>query len=225
MVCRGAAVRSRAPSLPSRSLSSAHARAQDSLAFKGAPTARHARRSQIVSEASARGLPSDHIVSKVQFALVVHAPPARNSRDGAGVSPPPRARPAAHRERHPVGRHRGGRGRAVVQDSEDILTRIHAAAPNRPIAVPIGLLTQLVANAVPAEHAGKIVIELMRRGASPKQFADLGNDVNSDVQRGARGAESADIRFRGLTPLLSPGGGTTGDLTASSPASSGPRKP
>jgi len=206
-------------------LASRPARAQDSLAFQGADRETRAALAKIVSEASARGLPSDHIVSKVRFALVVHAQSARILETAQAVADRLEAARGAIASDTLSADIAAGEDALSFKIPKDILTRIHAAAPNRPIAVPIGLLTQLVANAVPAEHAGKVVVELMRRGASPKQFADLGNDVNSDVQRGARGAESADIRLRGLTPLLAPGAGSTGDLTASSPAAPGPRKP
>jgi hypothetical protein len=200
--------------------------AQDSLAFKGADRETRAALAKIVADADARGLPSGHIVSKVQFALVVHAPPARILETAQAVADRlETARAAIASDTLPADI-AAGEEALSFKIPKDILARIHRAAPNRAIAVPIGLLTQLVANAVPAEHAGEIVIKLVRGGATPKQFADLGNDVNSDVQRGAKGAESVDIRLRGLTPLLAPGGAqTTGDLTASSPVPSGPRKP
>jgi hypothetical protein len=199
--------------------------AQDSLTFKGADRETRAALEKIVADANARGLPSDHIVSKVQFALVVHAPAARILETAQAVADRlETARRAIAADTLPADI-AAGEEALSFRIPKDILTRIHRAAPSRPIAVPIGLLTQLVANAVPAEHAGEIVIKLVRRGATPKQFADLGNDVNSDVQRGAKGAESVDIRLRGLTPLLSPTPTTTGDLTASSPAAGGPKKP
>ena len=165
-------------SLPSRSaLAARHARAQDSLAFKGTDRETRAALAKIVSEASARGLPSDHIVSKVQFALVVHAPPARILETARAVADRLDAARGAIASDTLSADIAAGEDALSFKIPKDILTRIHAAAPNRPIAVPIGLLTQLVANAVPAEHASRIVVELMRRGASPKQFADLGNDV------------------------------------------------
>jgi hypothetical protein len=207
-------------------LAARHARAQDSLTFKGADRETRAALAKIVADADARGLPSEHIVSKVQFALVVHAPRARILETAQAVADRlETARAAIASDTLPADI-AAGEEALSFKIPKDILTRIHRAGPNRAIAVPIGLLTQLVANAVPAEHAGEIVIKLVRGGATPKQFADLGNDVNSDVQRGAKGAESVDIRLRGLTPLLSPGSGqTTGDLTASSPVPPGPRKP
>jgi len=202
------------------------ASAQDRPAFSGADRETSAALTRIVQAAIARGLPADHIVSKVQFALVVHAPPARILETARAVADRLEASRSAIADDTLSADIAAGEEALSFKISKGILTRIHRAAPNRPIAVPIGLLTQLVANDVPADHAGDIVIKMVRGGATPKQFADLGNDVNSDVQRGARGAESADIRLRGLTPLLSPGGSvTTGDFGATSPAASAPRKP
>jgi hypothetical protein len=200
--------------------------AQDSLMFKSADRETKEVLGKIVADASARGLPTAPIVSKVQFALMVHAPSTRIVATAQAVADRLDVARAAIATDTLSADIANGEDALSFKIPKEILTRIHMAAPNRSIAVPIGLLTQLVANAVPAEHARDIVVKMLRGGFTPKQFSDLGNDVNSDVQRGARGAESADIRLRGLTPLLSPGGGsTTGDLTASSPAGPGPRKP
>ncbi len=199
-------------------------RAQDSLVFKGADRETSAALVKIVSEASARGLPTDHIVSKVQFALVVHAPPARILETAQAVADrleTARVAIASDTLSHDIA---AGEDALSFKISKDILTRIHRAAPNRSIAVPLGLLTQLVASHVPAERASEIVTDLMRRGATPAQFADLGNEVSSDVARGARGAESVEIRFRGLTPLLPPFAAVNAaDINANSPV--GPKKP
>jgi hypothetical protein len=201
-------------------------RAQDSLNFKGADRETRAALTTIVAEASARGLPTAPIVSKAQFALVVHAPPARIVATAKAVA----ARLDAARDAIATDALSAdivsGEDALSFKIPKEILTRIHLAAPTRSIAVPLAVLTQLVASDVPAEQASKIVVRLMQQGATSGQLLALGNNVSSDVQRGARGAESADIRLHGLTPLLSPGGAsTTGDLTASSPAAPGPRKP
>jgi hypothetical protein len=88
-------------------------------------------------------------------------------------------------------------------------------------------LAQLVASGIPAKRATEYVTGLMRRGASDKQLADLGNDVNSDVQRGARAIASLDVRLQGLNAVLAPAPGAIS--TASDPAGlqsgSGPKKP
>lgn len=193
--------------------------------FKGADRETKEALGKIVADASARGLPTAPIVSKVQFALMVHAPSARIVATAQAVADRldvARAAIAADTLSADIV---NGEDALSFKIPKEILTRIHLAAPNRSISVPLAVLAQLVASNVPAEQASSIVVRLMRQGATSGQLLALGNNVSSDVQRGATGAESADIRLRGLTPLLAPGASTTGDLTASSPAGPGPRKP
>lgn len=206
-------------------LSARGAPAQDSLGFKGADRETRAALATIVAEAGARGLPTAPIISKAQFALVVHAPSARIVATAKAVADRLEAARDAIAADTLSADIASGEDALSFKIPKEFLTRIHLAGPNRSIAVPLAVLTQLVANNVPAEQASGIVVRLMRQGATSGQLLALGNNVSSDVQRGARGAESADIRLRGLTPLLAPGAASTGDLTASSPAAPGPRKP
>lgn len=198
--------------------------AQDSLAFERADRETAAALTKIVRTASARGLPVDPIVAKVQLALVMHAPPGRVIETAQTVADRLEvARGAIAPDSLPADIAAGGDALSF-KVPKGVLTRIHQAAAGRAIAVPLGVLTQLVASNVPAERAGDIVTQLMRRGATTDQLLALGNDVNSDVQRGARAMESVETRFRGLTPLLSPPVSSSADLN--SPASaSGPKKP
>ena len=200
-------------------------RAQDSLTFAGADRETSAALTQIIRAARARGLPIDPIVSKIRFALVVRALPARIVETAQAVADRLDAARGAIATDTLSADITAGEVALSFKIPKAVLSRIHQAAPARSIAVPIGVLTQLVVNQVPPERAGEIVTQLMRRGATPEQLVALGNNVNSDVQQGAKGGESADIRFHGLTPLLSPVAGSSGDLTASAPGPSAPRKP
>ena len=201
------------------------ARAQDSLAFKGADRDTRDAIVRIVRAASERGLPTEPIVSKVQFALVVHAPPARIVATAQAVADRLGAARDAIATDTLAADIVNGEDALSFKIPKEILTRIHRAAPRASIAVSLAVLTQLVASNVPPQRAGDIVIQLMQRGATPAQLLALGNNVSSDVRRGASGAESADIRFRGLTPLLSAGGTSAADLNANSPAAGVPKKP
>jgi hypothetical protein len=83
------------------------------------------------------------------------------------------------------------------------------------------VLAQLLASGVKPKQATDIVTDLMRKGASGQQLADLGKDVNADVAAGAQANVALDTRLRGLTAVLAPAGGTA----AASPAAlSGPVK-
>jgi len=178
--------------------------AQDSTAIAGLDRATAAQVAQIIESSRARGLPVEPILSKVRFALVVHAPPAKIVATASAVA----TRLVAARD--VVAPHTNPGDIAAGEEAlsfdvpKDVLRKVVKASPNRSVAVPIGVLTQLVVNGVPAGKAGDIVTELIKRGASATQLVALGNDVNADVQSGARAVESADIRMRGLTPLLAP---------------------
>lgn len=199
-------------------------RAQDSSAFSGADRETGAALTRIVRAASARGLPVDPIVSKVRFAIVVHAPASQIVATARAVAERLEAARTALAPDTLSADIAAGEAALSYDVPADVLVRIRKAAGGRAIAVPLGVLTQLVVSRVPAARAGDIVTELMRRGATPAQLVSLGNDVNADVQRGARALESAEIRFRGLTPHLAPGEASTA-AAAPTGASSGPKKP
>ena len=194
--------------------------AQDSAAIAGLDQQTGAQVARIVESARARGLPAGPILSKVRFAVVVHAPPSKIVATAQAVA----TRLEAARD--VVAPHGAPSDIAAGEEAlsfdvpRDVLRKVVRASPNRSVAVPIGVLTQLVVSGVPAAKAGDIVTELIKRGASAAQLVALGNDVNADVQNGARAVESADIRVRGLTPLLAPAAasqGTAAGLTASDP--------
>ena len=187
------------------------AAAQDSAGIAGLDRETAAQVAQIVESSRSRGLPVDPILSKVRFALVVHAPPAKILATAQAVA----TRLVAARD--VVAPHANAGDIAAGEEAlsfdvpKAVLRKVVQASPNRSVAVPIGVLTQLVVSGVPAARAGDIVTELIKRGASPTQLVALGNDVNADVQSGARAIESADIRMRGLTPLLAPGTAAAAD--------------
>ena len=188
--------------------------AQEPFAIAGLDRETNAQVARIVESVRANGLPVDPILSKVRFALVVHAPPSRIVATAQAVAT------RLEVARGVVAPHGAPADIAAGEEAlsfdipKDVLRKVAQASLDRSVAVPIGVLTQLVVSGVPANKAGQMVTELIKRGATATQLVALGNDVNADVQGGARAGESADIRMRGLTPLLAPGG----SATASSPA-------
>ena len=206
--------------LLSGALAARTAAAQDPAAIAGLDDPTRAQVARIVESARSQGLPVDPILSKVKFALVVHAPSSRIVATAQAVATRLEAARAAVAPHGAPGEIAAGEEALSFDVPTDVLRRVVQASANRSAAVPIGVLTQLVVSGVPAGKAGDIVTELIRRGASAAQLVALGNDVNADVQSGARAQESADIRMRGLTPLLAPGAasqGATAGLTATDP--------
>ena len=101
---------------------------------------------------------------------------------------------------------------ALKYVSRETLRRIRQARPDRPVAVHIGLLIQLVSTKVSVERAEKTVLELIKRNAKNEILADLGNAVNQDIKRGRA---PDDALSQSLNALLGPNaaGTAAADLT------------
>lgn len=114
--------------------------------------------------------------------------------------------------------------------TREALVAMRAIRPNGSLAVPLAVLTQLVASGVPVARATRVVADLLKRGARDEQLIALQNDVRSYVAAGATPEAALDVRTRGLNAVLPPGGAAgaaaTGDASApQSTAAGGTKKP
>jgi hypothetical protein len=111
--------------------------------------------------------------------------------------------------------------------TREALTAMKAIRPSGSLAVPLAVLTQLVASGVPVGRATRAVADLLRRGARDEQLIALQDDVRSYVAAGASPEAALDVRTRGLNAVLPPGGGssTTGDLATPGSGVTGTKKP
>jgi hypothetical protein len=202
--------------------------AQDSLRFVGGDPTTSREVSQIIEAAAVKGLPAGLILSKARFAVAVRTPGPKIVETARAMA----ARLVVAQEAiapHALESDLAGAEAALSYDvPPEILRRISLARPKEPIAVPLGVLTQLVADRVPAKRAGEIVTDLLRRGATTTQIAELGNNVDADVKiAGYRAIDAVNVRYNNLAPHLAPmptsAATTDQGLSASSP--SGPKKP
>lgn len=205
-------------------MASRPAAAQDAATVAGLDAGTASQVAHIVASARSRGLPVDPILSKVRFAVVVHAAPPRIVATAQAVAARLETARAVVAPHGTPGEIAAGEEALSFDVPKDVLRKVVQASAARSVSVPIGVLTQLVVSGVPANKAGEIVTELIKRGASPAQLVALGNDVNADVQGGARAAESADIRMRGLTPLLAPAASAAAQGPAAGLQSGDPRR-
>lgn len=84
-----------------------------------------------------------------------------------------------------------------------MLRQIRAAYPaGQSVAMPLDVLTELVARKVPASDALQQITQLMRRGATPTHIAGLGASVQSDVAAGLTPDAALEVRARGVMSLL-----------------------
>lgn len=202
------------------------AQAQDSLRFVGSDATTSREVSQIIEAAAAQRLPAGLILSKARFAMAVRTPGPKIVETARAMA----ARLAVAREAiapHELESDLAGAEAALSYNvPPKILQRISLASPKNPIAVPLGVLTQLVADRVPADRAGEIVTELLKRGATTTQLAKLGNDVEADVKLGYRPIDAANTRFK-MIPHLAPSSaaGTATDAAFAGSSTGPPRKP
>jgi hypothetical protein len=180
-----------------------------------------------LDSARTRGLPTDPIVDK---ALEGATKKAAGPRIQAAVSSLFGRLEAARTALAP---NPGPRDIAAGADAlaygatREALAAMRAIRPNESVAVPLGVLTQLVASGVPVARATRVVADLLRRGARDEQLIALNEDVRSYVAAGASPEVALDVRSRGLNAVLPPaaaGSGVVGDALPGA-ASTGSHKP
>ena len=84
----------------------------------------------------------------------------------------------------------------------ETLRHMRQEGKNTSLAVPIGVLTQLIVRGVPIEKASVQIVDLVRRGAQSEHFIALETRVREDVLAGKRPDESLDLRLKGIIPNL-----------------------
>ena len=158
---------------------------------------------KIVEATRVGGLPVDPILAKVRYAvLVAHAPAPRivaAARAIAARLEDARSALAPHPTPTDIA---AGEDALSSGVSRKALQDIRKVSANKPVAVPLGVLAQLVANGVPEKRASKYVTDLISRGATAEQLVALGNDVNADIALGSRASNALDVRMSHLNAVL-----------------------
>jgi hypothetical protein len=185
---------------------------------------------RILDAAQSSGLPVKPILTKISYGILMKASAPRIIAAARGTAARlEEARSAL--EPHPSESDiAAGENALSSRVSVKSLREIRRAAANRPLAVPLGVLSQLVASGVDEEKAAKRVTDLVRKGITAEMLADLGNAVNTDVQGGAKPNNSFDLRSSRLTAVLGvPGTAAAADLGltagAATPTPGGKKKP
>lgn len=210
-------------------LGSRAAGAQQSSAPLVADADANAQLTSIVTATRDAGLPIEPILSKVQYAIVVaHAPGSRIVAAARAIASRLEIAREALAPQPSAADIAAGADALTAGVGPKGLHAIRAASPKHSVAVPLGVLAQLVSSGVTESKATTSVIDLIKRGASPDQLVALGNGVNSDMLGGELAEKAFDVRLRGLNAVLAPGSavGAPADLPGlTNGASSGPKKP
>jgi hypothetical protein len=84
----------------------------------------------------------------------------------------------------------------------ETLRAMRKAGKDESLAVPLGVLTELVVSGVPVEKASIRVVDLLQRGVAPQNFIALNERVQQDVLAGRRPDEALDLRLKAIAPTL-----------------------
>jgi hypothetical protein len=203
--------------------SSVIARGQAMGDFAGADRETVAQLTRIVESLRAADLPTEPVVAKASLAVRRHAPPARMIAAVQAVATHlADARDALGTASATADIMAGADALSTSGVTKEMLRRIRDAQPSRSIAVPIGVLAQLVASGVAPKDAADIVSRLTHAKATNAQLVSLGNNVSQDVSAGAGAASALQIRLETLRPLLAYGTSAAGGLTTTSAVAADP---
>lgn len=172
---------------------------------------------QVIDAARARALPTDPLVDRALEGAMKRAPGPRIQSAVATLAQRLEVAKKALAPSPTDGDIAAGAGALGVGVPGETLREIRALQPNRSIAVPLGVLTELVSRSVPVDRATRIVVELLRGGATPPQLVALGENVQRDIAAGIEPSAALDIRTRGVASALPGATGLNGDALGGAP--------
>jgi hypothetical protein len=91
-----------------------------------------------------------------------------------------------------------------VGASADILRAVRKRRPDASVAVPLGVLAQLVLQGVSTDRAASIVLQLLDHGATSEQLVALRNAVNRDILAGMPASRALDAQAAHVLAALGP---------------------
>ena len=212
--------------------SAAVAGAQNAFDFVDADRETIAQMTRIVENVKAAKLPTEPLLAKAGAAAQARVGPARLIAALQAVAARlQQSREALGSASIDADIMAGADALSTKGVTKEMLQRVRNAQPSRSVAVPIGVLAQLVASGVAPKDAADIVSRLVRAKASNAQLVSLGNDVRQDGIAGAGPGSALQIRLETLKPLLAYGAAagtnTATDALLSAPGASGvgPKSP
>ena len=156
----------------------------------------------IVQRVQAANLPVDLLYDKAREGQVQRVPTARIEAAVNAVAERIHVANEALAPNATVEELRAATGALRAGVPVETLRHMRQEGKNASLAVPIGVLTQLIARGVSVEKASVQVVDLLRRGARSDHFIALDSRVLADVLAGKRPDESLDLRLKGIIPNL-----------------------
>ncbi|WP_310570603.1 hypothetical protein [Gemmatimonas sp.] len=196
-------------------------RAQDASPFDAiADDATKAALRSIIADAAARGLPTGALVTKVREGIAKHAAPERIRSATALLADRLAVANTAIAPTRSSDELTAAADALQVGIPASTLRDMRQLWPQRPLTVPLGVLSELVASGVSKPIATRRVRDLLMKGANTTQFALLGTSVQSDIAAGLAPDASMELRSKGVLSLIeqrSTGAGVTSEGSPTRP--------
>lgn len=156
----------------------------------------------LIDGAPARGVPAEALLTKVREGI---AKGSNDVRIREAVRLLAQRLETARRSLDPaysVGELTAGAGALQSGVAPSTLRDLRKAWPDRPLTVPLGVLTEMVADGVPLKSASTRLRDLMSRGANGAQLIAMGTSIRSDVAAGYEPGTALELRAKGVLSLL-----------------------
>lgn len=165
-----------------------------------------------ISEARTKGVPDEPLLAKVREGVAKQSAPERIRDAVALLATRLERAQRALTPTYSVDELAAGAGALAQEVPEETLRNLRRAWPDKPLTVPLGVLTELVANGISVKKAAASVYALLERGASSAQIVALGDTVRSDIAAGRAPDASIELRTKGIFSLLQSQGAVTTDF-------------
>lgn len=156
----------------------------------------------LISSANARGVPADPLLAKVREGIAKGSDGARIREAVRVLGARLESSAAALAPVYSGSELIAGAGALQSGVSVTTLRGLRRVWPDRPVTVPLGVLTEMVADGVPLKLAGTKLRELMQRGATGVQLVALGTSIRDDVAAGYAPGTALELRSKGVFSLL-----------------------
>lgn len=181
----------------------------------------------LIADAAARGLPTGPLVTKVREGLAKHAAPDRIRLATSALADRLQVAAAALAPSHAPDELAAAADALQAGIPAATLRDMRKLWPSKPLTVPLGVLSEMVASGVSHASATRRVRELLVKGATAAQFASLGTTVQADIAAGLAPDAAMELRSKGVLSLLVNSGAVNADATTLAPGVGGvaPSKP
>lgn len=156
----------------------------------------------LLSRANARGIPADPLLAKVREGIAKGSDGERIREAVRVLSARLESAAAALAPVYSGSELTAGAGALQSGVSVATLRDMRRVWPDRPVTVPLGVLTEVVADGVPLKRAATKLRELMQRGATGAQLVALGASIRDDVAAGYAPGTALELRSKGVFSLL-----------------------